>query len=139
MSKEQQPPISDAPISLPAFGTIDPQRLVGADELFAAVWDKFPVSLGHTLIIARRAVLRFGDLTADEQVGLLQWVNHVQRHLQSTLSPKPDGFTLGINDGVAAGQTVPQFHFHVIPRHAGDIPDARGGIRWVKPDKAKYW
>jgi diadenosine tetraphosphate (Ap4A) HIT family hydrolase len=52
---------------------------------------------------------------------------------------QPDGFNIGINDGVAAGQTVPHVHIHVIPRYYGDVPDPRGGIRWVIPDNAPYW
>ena len=52
---------------------------------------------------------------------------------------RPDGFNLGINDGAAAGQTVPHVHLHVIPRYAGDSPDPRGGLRWVLPEKADYW
>ena len=54
-------------------------------------------------------------------------------------TPSPEGFNLGVNDGLAAGQTMPQFHFHVIPRRSGDVADPRGGLRWVIPDKAKYW
>lgn len=53
--------------------------------------------------------------------------------------PEPDAFNLGLNDGPAAGQTVSQLHFHVIPRYHGDVPDPRGGVRWVIPHKAKYW
>ena len=51
----------------------------------------------------------------------------------------PDSYTIGINDGLAAGQTVPHLHMHLIPRFKGDVPDPRGGVRWVIPDKAKYW
>jgi diadenosine tetraphosphate (Ap4A) HIT family hydrolase len=51
----------------------------------------------------------------------------------------PTGYNLGINDGAAAGQTVPHLHLHVIPRYSGDSDDPRGGIRWVLPTKAKYW
>ena len=46
---------------------------------------------------------------------------------------------MGVNDGVAAGQTVPHAHIHVSPRWNGDVPDPRGGVRWVIPDKAAYW
>lgn len=52
---------------------------------------------------------------------------------------RPDGFNIGINDGPAAGQTVPHLHIHLIPRYAGDLQDPRGGVRWVIPEKADYW
>jgi len=45
----------------------------------------------------------------------------------------------GINDGPAAGQTIPHLHMHLIPRYAGDVHDPRGGVRWLIPDKADYW
>ena len=48
-------------------------------------------------------------------------------------------FNIGINDGAAAGQTVQHLHLHLIPRYRGDVPDPRGGVRWVMPSKAKYW
>lgn len=52
---------------------------------------------------------------------------------------QPDAFNIGINDGPAAGQTVPHLHLHLIPRYEGDVSDARGGVRWVIPAKADYW
>ena len=52
---------------------------------------------------------------------------------------KPDGYNIGINNGAAAGQTVMHLHLHLIPRYAGDTADARGGVRWIFPDKAAYW
>ena len=51
---------------------------------------------------------------------------------------RPDAFNIGVNDGTAAGPTVPHAHIHVIPRRKGDALDPRGGIRWIIPDKAKY-
>jgi diadenosine tetraphosphate (Ap4A) HIT family hydrolase len=51
----------------------------------------------------------------------------------------PDAYNIGINDGVAAGQTVMHLHVHVIPRYQGDVPDPRGGVRWVLGEKAAYW
>lgn len=47
----------------------------------------------------------------------------------------PDSYNIGVNDGPAAGQTVPHLHMHLIPRYRGDLPDPRGGVRWVIPEK----
>ncbi len=52
---------------------------------------------------------------------------------------RPDGFNIGVNEGPAAGQTIAHAHIHIIPRYSGDQPDPRGGIRWIFPDKARYW
>ena len=52
---------------------------------------------------------------------------------------QPDAYNFGINDGAAAGQTVPHLHMHLIPRYNGDRPDPRGGVRWIIPEKADYW
>jgi diadenosine tetraphosphate (Ap4A) HIT family hydrolase len=134
---EQKQP--DHSLELPAFGLIEPERVLAQDDLFAVVRDRYPVAPGHTLIIPRRPVQRFHELTVAEKARLLEWVDWAQQHLESTLSPAPDGFNLGVNDGKAAGQTMPQFHFHVIPRCAGDVADPRGGMRWVIPAKARYW
>jgi len=57
--------------------------------------------------------------------------------LQQDMSP--DGFNIGINDCPASGQSVPHLHIHLIPRYKGDVPDPRGGMRWVIADKADYW
>jgi diadenosine tetraphosphate (Ap4A) HIT family hydrolase len=126
-------------LTLPVFGLIEPERVLATDELFAVVRDKFPISPGHTLIIPRRALTRFKELTAVEKTRLMEWAQWAQDELQRTLTPAPEAFNLGLNDGPAAGQTMPQFHFHVIPRYTGDVSDPRGGVRWVIPSKAKYW
>lgn len=121
------------------FGDIERERVLAEDELFIVAKDKYPVSPGHSLIIVKRVVARFGELTADEKTRLVTWVDWCITHLQRTLEPNPDGFNVGLNDGPAAGQTVPQLHMHVIPRYHGDVPDPRGGVRFVIPHKAKYW
>jgi diadenosine tetraphosphate (Ap4A) HIT family hydrolase len=64
----------------------------------------------------------------------LRWA---KTHLDEVFAP--DSYNVGINDGPAAGQTVPHLHVYLIPRYQGDQPDPRGGIRWVIPEKARYW
>ena len=129
----------NAKLELPAFGEIVTERILATDDLFAVVRDKFPVSLGHALIIVRRPVARFHLLTSSEKARLLHWIDWTQQHLSATLVPPPDAFNFGLNDGPAAGQTMPQLHFHIIPRYTGDVEDPRGGIRHVVPAKACYW
>jgi diadenosine tetraphosphate (Ap4A) HIT family hydrolase len=130
--------IEHEPLMLPGFGLIEPERVVSTDDLFAVIRDKYPVSIGHTLIVARRGVQFFRDLTAEEKMRLMDLVSEVQNALLRS-TRKPDGFNLGVNDGPAAGQTIPQFHFHVIPRYVNDVSDARGGLRWIIPERARYW
>ncbi len=99
--------------------------------------DSFPVAEGHTLVVPRAHVTSIFELAKDEQEELWRLVSMVRGRLAKEFSPA--GFTIGVNDGEAAGQTVGHAHIHVIPRFEGDTPDPRGGIRWVLPDKAAYW
>jgi diadenosine tetraphosphate (Ap4A) HIT family hydrolase len=52
---------------------------------------------------------------------------------------RPNGYNIGINEGLAAGQTVPHLHVHLIPRFTGDQADPRGGVRRIFPERAAYW
>jgi diadenosine tetraphosphate (Ap4A) HIT family hydrolase len=108
--------------------------LLLADEALV-IRDAFPVSPGHTVVIPRRHIGSFFDLTDAERACVLELLAQAKADLD--LSFQPDGFNIGINDGAAAGQTVR--HLHLIPRYRGDAPDPRGGVRWVLPAKAKYW
>ena len=103
----------------------------------AAVLDGFPISEGHTLVIPKRHVELLFDLPEDDLAKVWALVAKVRQVLKKKY--KPDGFNIGVNEGRAAGQTVSHAHVHIIPRRAGDVPDPRGGIRWVIPGKAKYW
>lgn len=99
--------------------------------------DGFPVTAGHTLVIPKRHVAALFDLPAEEQLSLWSQVAVVRQLLIEQYNP--DGFNVGVNEGLAAGQTVPHAHIHVIPRRHGDVADPRGGVRWVIPAKAQYW
>ena len=109
-----------------------------ANALCFAIFDSFPVSRGHVLVITRRVVPTFFDCAQPEQAALMELVGEVKRLLDQQLDPKPDGYNVGFNAGTAAGQTVPHVHVHVIPRYAGDMADPRGGVRHVIPEKGNY-
>lgn len=72
-----------------------------------------------------------------ERAGLLELLDQAKVAVDGAY--RPDGYNIGINDDVAAGQTVPHLHLHLIPRFLGDVADPRGGVRWVIPEKADYW
>lgn len=119
------------------FCQLDAACIVFSDDVALVIRDAFPVSPGHTLIIPRRHVGSFFELTPPERARMFELLTQAKAELDGTL--QPDGFNIGINDGAAAGQTVPHLHLHLIPRYRGDAPDPRGGVRWVLPAKAKYW
>ena len=120
-----------------AFCTLPESRIIDASMLAMVVRDAFPVSPGHTLVIPKRHVGSFFDLTELERQNLLSLLDKAKLVIDQEF--KPDGYNIGINDGPAAGQTVPHLHIHLIPRYNADLPDPRGGVRWVIPTKADYW
>ena len=119
------------------FCTVPRERIFLDDQAFTALSDGFPIVEGHTLVIPKRHVQSIFDLDAREQAKLWIFVADVRGRLKQDLNVT--GFNIGINDGTAAGQTVPHAHVHIIPRRDGDVDDPRGGVRWIMPAKAKYW
>jgi diadenosine tetraphosphate (Ap4A) HIT family hydrolase len=119
------------------FCQLPEERIRGANE--HAIWlrDGFPISPGHSLVIPRRHVGSFFEVSATERAALLELLDQAREVAQAEFNP--DGFNIGINDGAAAGQTVPHLHIHLIPRFKGDAADPRGGVRWIIPGKADYW
>lgn len=89
------------------------------------------------MVISKKHVSSFFELDLAEQMALLSLVNAQKEVLENLHSP--EGFNVGINDGPAAGQTVPHLHIHLIPRYDQEGVDPRGGVRWIIPDKADYW
>lgn len=106
-------------------------------DRFTAILDEYPISLGHTLIVPKEHIQSFFDLSLLDYERLWSFVWETKDRLQKEYNP--DGFNIGFNDGIAAGQTVMHAHIHIIPRYKDDVADPRGGIRWIIPSKAKYW
>jgi len=118
------------------FLQVPAEQWVASNELAFAVRDSFPVSPGHTLVVTRRLVAGWFDATRDEQIAIIDLIPEVKRRLDAELHP--DGYNVGVNIGVAAGQSVMHLHVHVIPRFAGDVAHARGGVRHVIPFHGAY-
>lgn len=119
------------------FFPVRPDQVILESRNCVAFFDRFPVSTGHALVVPCVPVPSLFDLDAAVQSEMWETVRRVREILVERF--RPTGFNIGVNDGAAAGQTVPHAHVHVIPRYAGDVPDPRGGIRWVIPEKARYW
>ncbi|MCP5143208.1 MAG: HIT family protein [Gammaproteobacteria bacterium] len=119
------------------FCTLDNARIESRTALTMTIRDAYPVAPGHTLVLPVRHVASFFGTIAEEREQLLTAVDDARARLEQEFAP--DGFNIGINDGPAAGQTVPHLHIHLIPRYHGDSDDPRGGVRWIFPDKARYW
>src|SRR3954470_2206465 len=122
--------IFDCPFCQPA------RNIIASNAHALALYDAYPVSPGHVLILPKRHAREVWDLSESEFADCFALVRTVQASLQ--LSLKPDGFNIGVNCGVAAGQSVWHAHIHLIPRYTGDVPNPRGGIRNVIPLKADY-
>jgi diadenosine tetraphosphate (Ap4A) HIT family hydrolase len=100
------------------------------------LWDAFPASPGHALLIPRRHVPTWFEATHAEQGALIAALNDAKALIEQR--HHPDGYNIGINCGAAAGQTVFHLHVHLIPRYGGDVADPRGGVRHVIAGKANY-
>jgi diadenosine tetraphosphate (Ap4A) HIT family hydrolase len=108
-------------------------RVLAENAHAVAVRDFEPASTGHTLIIPKRHVGSFFDLSADE-VAACHALLRSERDAIAKMH-RPDGYNIGINEGETAGQSVPHTHWHLIPRYRGDHPDPRGGVRHVIPTR----
>ena len=128
--------IIDNNISCP-FCILESERDVVIENEYAfAIFDKFPVSNGHLLIIPKLHCNSYFDLDIEIRNACWDIVNHGKQLLEKMYSPS--GYNIGININEAAGQTIPHAHIHLIPRYTGDVSNPRGGVRGVIPLKQDY-
>lgn len=110
-----------------------PNEVVFENALAYVRYDNNSLSRGHVLVVPKRHVVNFFDMTIEEQSAVLALLN--QAHTSSRALHSPDGYNIGVNIGEAGGQSRMHVHVHLIPRYAGDVPDPRGGIRCVLAGK----
>jgi diadenosine tetraphosphate (Ap4A) HIT family hydrolase len=118
------------------FCHINKDDILFSNEYCYAIFDRYPVSQGHILVIPHRHAETYLDLTIPEKIAILQLAEPCLYFLSDKYNP--DGYNVGMNIGESAGQTVMHCHVHLIPRYNGDMNDPRGGVRGVIPKKRVY-
>jgi diadenosine tetraphosphate (Ap4A) HIT family hydrolase len=112
-----------------------PSGILVENSLGYVRYDSNSLSRGHVLVIPRRHVASFFDMSKDEQDAILSLLGQAQLLIQKEQAP--DGYNIGVNIGKAAGQSRMHVHVHLIPRYEGDVPNPQGGIRCVLSGKAR--
>ena len=122
------------PIAEPAACELcTPADILLEGEHAYARYDSNSLSRGHVLVVPRRHVASFFDMTGAEQADILALLTRTQSVIEGEHSP--DGYNIGVNVGKAAGQSRMHVHVHLIPRYLGDVVDPSGGIRCVLAGK----
>lgn len=114
----------------------DDERIIWKDDNVYVIRDLYPVSPSHTLIIPFRHFASIFEATENELRSISRALIFRKQQLERSLAA--DGYNIGVNEGAAAGQTIPHVHIHLIPRFERDVDDPRGGIRGVIPEKRTY-
>lgn len=107
-------------------------RIIAENNTCFVRWDNFPATAWHVEVVPKRHVESYFDLTDDEVADAQELLRHMANLIGNDIHP--DGYTIGVNEGRAAGRSIDHVHIHLAPRHFGDVPDPRGGIRRVLPN-----
>ena len=113
----------------PCLFCTDPQGVSLDNELAFSARDSYPASPGHSVVIPKRHVASFFELTPEEVAACMELISEEKRLIDAEF--KPDGYNIGVNVGQAAGQSIFHVHIHIIPRYKGDVDNAQGGVRHV--------
>ena len=119
------------------FCVVRSNELLDENEFCYASKDAHPVTQQHTLIIPKRHVVDYFDLTEFEVAAIHQMLIAMRNRIKND-DLTVNGFNIGVNVGKIAGQSIPHVHVHLIPRRQGDVENPQGGVRGVIPGKQKY-
>lgn len=118
------------------FLTIPEDKILYRGKHFFMIYDAYPVAKNHLLIISNKFREDYFFLTEEEQMELPKMINKAKAIVEKENTP--DGYNIGMNCGIASGQTVMHFHCHIIPRYNGDVKDPKGGVRHCVMGKGYY-
>jgi len=127
----------DEKMSCPFCDRIQAGEYTAERATAVAFPDTVPLTPGHTLVVPRRHLTVLSEFQPDELTDL--WLLGTSLCSDLQREHGTSAFNLGLNLGRAAGQTIEHVHLHVIPRYEGDVEDPRGRIRWIIPERARYW
>ena len=119
------------------FCNVGEERIIAGNDLAFAIRDGFPVTELHSLVIPRRHVSDYFELTKEELLACNELLRTVKEEILAR-DASVKGFNVGANSGLVAGQSVFHCHIHLIPRREGDVPNPKGGIRHLIPGKGAY-
>jgi diadenosine tetraphosphate (Ap4A) HIT family hydrolase len=119
------------------FCNIKKSRLADENQFAYASYDSYPVTDKHCLIIPKRHVKDYFDLTEEEIVACDQLIKKIKKDIENK-DASVKGFNIGTNSGKIAGQSIMHCHIHLIPRREGDVENPQGGVRSVIPLKQYY-
>ena len=119
------------------FCNISEKELIFENVLAFASYDSYPVSKHHCLIIPKRHIKDFFDLTEAELIACNSIISLTKNEILKK-DKTVKGFNLGTNIGKVSGQSIFHCHFHLIPRRKKDVDNPQGGVRSVIPNKQHY-
>ena len=97
---------------------VAPSHVIYEDEDFIAILDRYPISIGHTLVMPKKHFQRVQDLSQKEFCAMYARVHALNALITSRLGASASH--ISINDGSAANQLIPHVHVHIIPRSQND-------------------
>ena len=119
------------------FCNVPSSEYVFENNLAFSTFDSYPVSKYHALIIPKRHVENYFDMSEEEILSCNKLIKKMKNKIQE-LDPTVDGFNIGTNSGKIAGQSIMHCHIHLIPRRKNDVDNPQGGVRGVIPSKQHY-
>ena len=119
------------------FCNIKESGVAHENDFAYASFDSYPVSKDHCLIIPKRHIKDYFELSKEELIACDKLIKIVKDEIISK-DQSVKGFNLGTNIGKVSGQSIFHCHFHLIPRREGDVENPQGGVRSVIPSKQHY-
>ena len=119
------------------FCNVPSSDYVLENNLAFSTFDSYPVSKYHALIIPKRHVENYFDMSDEEVLSCNNLIKKMRNKIQE-LDTTVDGFNIGTNSGKVSGQSIMHCHIHLIPRRKNDVDNPQGGVRGVIPSKQHY-